>query len=45
MIKGISDGGAVAAADLPGGLGEEQGVAAGLGDEAEEIGLGSGCRK
>ena len=40
--EGVGDGGAVAAADLPGGPGEEQGVAACLGDEAEAVGLGGG---
>lgn len=40
--EGVGDGGTVAAADLPGGPGEEQGVAAGLGDEAEAVGLGGG---
>lgn len=38
--EGVGDGGAVAAADLPGGPGEEQGVAAGVGDEAQAVGLG-----
>ncbi len=42
MGEGVGDGGAVAAADLPGGPSEEQGVAAGLGDEAEAVGLGGG---
>ncbi|MBL9153965.1 MAG: hypothetical protein JNK37_15845 [Verrucomicrobiales bacterium] len=40
--EGVGDGGAVAAADLPGGPGEEQGVAAGLRDETEAVGLGGG---
>ena len=40
--EGVGDGGAVAAADLPGGPGEEQGVAAGLVDEAKAVGLGGG---
>ena len=42
--EGVGDGGAVAAADLPGGPGEEQGVAAGLVDEAEAVGLGAASR-
>lgn len=42
VVESVGDGGAVAAADLPGGPGEEQGVAAGLGDEAEAVGLGGG---
>ena len=43
--EGVGDGGAVAAADLPGGPGEEQCVAAGLGDEAEAVGLGGGVER
>ena len=40
--EGVGDGGKGTAADLPGGPGEEQGVPAGLGDEAEAVGLGGG---
>ena len=40
--EGVGDGGAVAAADLPSGPGEEEGVAAGLGNKAEAVGLGLG---
>jgi len=40
--EGVGDGGAVAAADLPGGPREEEGVTASLGDEAEAVGLGGG---
>jgi len=40
--EGVGNGGAVAAADLPGDPGEEQGVAASVGDEAVAVGLGGG---
>ena len=42
LFRNSDDGSAVAAADLPGSPGEEQGVATGLGDEAEVVGRGSG---
>ena len=42
MGERVTEGGAVGAADLPGDLGEEEGVAAVLGDEANVVGLGGG---